>query len=362
MFMKRKKSKGLALVVLLAVGTAVYLAACKKEIVTPINMNHADDYPVCTDAASAVAGKIMKFRKQLDDKENVARSGLCMPVDSIIWNVEALFNAEYAFAECRYLKTVKQELEFFVDVNENNEVPFSVVADLYDEITAAVRQAYSNDGINIDKSLMAVVVDKGDVVGNRVALKVCVVSGRTETGNTGAKDPVPGPFGPDDCWYFGEYGGTCDDPSVFGDAAEIIEDTINYYYRGTSVPQSGYRSVNIDLFKVSLDGSEYLDDDGNPYLYFYNANGEPPVYLDGEMLNYYYTRELEVLLHLLPEDLVNTGMFPVAPVFIEVDIIGLMGYVGNGSYYHHNNYVIYGSKHKIPSQELPPQRDILNNN
>lgn len=357
MFMKRKKLKGLALIVLLAVGTAVYLAACKKEIVTPINnMNN----PAFTDEASAVAGKIMRFKQQLVERESVARSGLYMPIDSIIWNVEALFNAEYAFAERKYLETVKQELEFYVEMNGNGEAPFSVVADLYDEITAAVRNAYSNDGISIDKSLMAVVVDKGDVVGNRVGLKVCVVSGRMEAGDVIVKDPVPGPFGPDDCWYFGEYGGTCDDPSVFGDAAEIIEDTINYYYKGTSVPQSGFRSVNVGLFMVSLEGGEYLDDDGNPYLYCYDANGNPPVYLNGDMLNYYYTRELEVLLHLLPEDLVMSGVFPIAPVFIEVDIMGLMGYVGNGSYYHHNNYVIYGSNHLIPQQKLPPQRDLLN--
>lgn len=358
MFMKRKKLSGLALIVLLAVGTAVYLAACKKDIVTPINNMNSPSYG---DEASAVAGKIMKFKQQLVDRENVARSGLYMPIDSIIWNVEALFNAEYAFAERKYLETVKQKLEFYVEVNENGEAPFDVVADLYDEITSAVRQAYSDDGISIDKSLMAVVVDKGDTVGNRVVIKVCVVSGRMETGNTVAKDPIPGPFGPDDCWYFGEYGGTCDDPSILGDAAEIIEDTINYYYRGTLVPQAGFRYVNLDMFLVSLEGGEYLDADGNPYLYCYNANDEPPVYLNGDLLNYYYNRELEVLLHLLPADLVRHGEFPVAPAFIEVDIMGLIGYIGNSSYYHHNNYVIYGCSLAMPSKILPPQRDLLIN-
>lgn len=358
MFMKRKKFKGFALIVLLAAVAAVYLAACKKDIITPINNMNTSAF---TDEASVLAGKIMKFKQQLVERESVARSGLYMPIDSIIWNVEALFNAEYAFSERKYLETVKQKLEFFVDVNEHDEAPFDVVADLYDEITVAVRQAYMNDGISIDKSLMAVVVDKGDVIGNRVMLNVFVVSGKMDNCSFSVKDPISGPFGPDDCWYFGEYGGTCDDPSVLGDAAEIIEDTINYYYRGTLVPQEGFRSINLDMFMVSLEGGEYLDADGNPYLYYYDANADPPVYLNGDLLNYYYTRELEVLLHLLPADLVTRGVFPVAPAFIEVDILGLMGYVGNGSYYHHNNYVIYGCSLAMPSKILPPQRDLLIN-
>ncbi len=359
MFMKQKKLKGVALLVLLAVGTALYLAACKKEIVTPINNIGQDDYSGYTDEAKAVAGKVMKFRRQLDDKEQVARSGLCMPIDSVVWNVEALFNAEFACPERKYLETVKQELEFYVDINANNEAPFGEVADLYDEITAEVRQAYANDGINDEKSLKAVVVDKGEIRGDQVKLKVYVVSGKMETCN-GIKNPVPGPFGPDDCWYYGEYGGTCADPSVFGDAAEIIEDTINYYYGGAMVPQTGFRKLNYGMFMTSLEGGEYLDENGEPYLYHYDVNGNPPLYLNGDWLNYYYTRELEVLLHLLPVDLMTMGALPEIPAFVEVDIVGMMGYVGNGSYYYHRNYIIYGSKVLIPSHDLPPLRDLLN--
>ena len=361
MFMKRKSFKKVAIVLFIAIGVAVYLEACKKEMVTTIiNMGQVNVDPGHTYDAKAVAGKIMKFKSQLIEREVVTRSGLYMPIDSVIWNVEALFNAEYAFSERKYLETVKQNLEFYVDVNENNEAPFGVVAELYDEITDAVRQAYLNDGIGDDKSLMAVVVDKGETIGNRVELKVCVVSGRMETEGV-AKDPIAGPFGANDCWYYGEYGGTCEDPSVFGDAAEIIEDSINYYYSGTLVPQSGFRNLNFGMFMVALDGNEYLDDNGNPYIYFYGVDGNPPLYMDDDWLNYYYSRELEVLLHLLPTDLKEQEALPVVPAFIEVDIVGMMGYVNNGSYYHHENYVIYGCKLKMAEQELPPLRDLLNN-
>lgn len=359
--MKRVKYRGLALVVLVAIGIAVYLVACKKQKVTPINNKSVIEnaYSGYTDEARNVAFRIRKFKSQLVDKEEVMRNEVYMPLDSVVWNVEALFNAEYTFPERKYLETVKQELEFFVDVNADNEVYFGVVADLYDEIIESVRQVYSNDGINTDKSLMAVVVDKGEIVGGRAEIDVCVISGQVDNTNS-LKDPVQGPFGPHDCWYYGEYGGTCDDPSVFGDAAEVIEDTINYYYSKTVVPQSGFRGVNFEMFRVVLNGDEYLDENGEPYLYFYYLNEEPPLNLNYELLNYYYNRELEVLMHLLPSDPIYQGEMPSAPAFIEVDIVGLYDYVGNGSCFHHKNYVIYGNRCFIPSQELPPLRDLLN--
>ena len=360
--MKRVKYRGMALVVLLTIGIAVYLVACKKQKVTPININASektDVYSGYTDEARNVAFKIRKFKSQLIDKEDVMRNELYMPLDSVVWNVEALFNAEYTCPERKYLETVKQDLEFFVDVNADNEVYFGVVADLYDDIIEAVRQAYSNDGIGTDKSLMAVVVDKGEIVGGMAKIAVCVISGKVDN-NSSSKEPSQGPFGPRDCWYYGEYGGTCDDPSVFCDAAEIIEDTINYYYSKASVPQSGFRSLNFSMFRVVLNGDEYLDDNGEPYLYFYYLNENPPLYLDYELLNYYYNRELEVLLHLLPSDPIYQGEMPSAPAFVEVDIVGLYDYVGNGSCFHHKNYVVYGNRCHIPSQELPPLRDLLN--
>ena len=359
--MKRKNHKKISVILLLALGIAIYLAACKKDIVTPINnmSGHEGDVSGYTEEAKAIVSKIRRFREQLDNKDEVIRSGLSVPVDSVVWNIEALFNAEYTFPDRKYSQTVNQELDFYIDLDRSGEVSFNVVADLYDDVTASVRQAYSNDGITADKSLLAVAVEKEYVVGDRAKIKVYVISGKVDHKNS-VYDLTQGPFQPDDCWYFGEYGGTCDDPSVLGDAAEMIEDTINYYYRETSVPQRGMRRLHYSLFNVNLEGNEYLDDDGVPYIYFYSVNGEPPVYLDHEMLNYYYNREVEVLMQILPSDPIYHDLMPEAPVFINVDIVGLLGYVGNGSYFHHKNYVVYGCGLIIPSQVLPEPVDLLN--
>lgn len=359
--MKRRRFIGLSIVVLLAVSIAINFEACKKEIVTPINnmSESIDDYPDYTSEAKLVVSKIKKFKSQLADKDNVARSGLYVPVDSVVWNIEALFNSEYAFPERKYLKTVKHDLAFFVDMNANYEVAFSEIADLYEEITDRVRQVYADDGIVVDKSLMAVVVEKGEIDGDRVEIDVHVISGRMDNSAL-VEVSKDAPFGPGDCWYYGEYGGTCDDPTLLEDAAEVLEDTINYYYRKTNVPQVGYRYLNHGMFRVSLEGNEYFDDNGQPYFYFYEANANAPVYLDHDMMNYYYKRELAVLLNLLPSDPTYYSLMPDSPAFIEVDIQGQLGYVGNASYFHHKNYVVYGNRALVPVPFLPPQRDLLN--
>lgn len=359
--MKRKSIFGILFVVLLIVGLVIYLEACKKELVTPINNTYSlnNDFPDYTAEARNIVGKIKKFKSQLVETESGVRNELYMPIDSVIWSVEALFNSEYAFPDRNYLETTKQELQFFVDINSNEEVLVTQVADLYEDITNAVRLAYSDDGIFEDKSLMAVVVDKGETDENRVELKVYVVSGRVNN-TVSVNDPDEGPFVPGDCWYYGELGGSCDDPTLLEDAAEIIEDAINYYHGGSSVPQIGYRYLNHGMFRVALDGNEYEDEYGDPLLYFYEANGYAPLYLDYEMLNYYYLRELKVLLQMLPSDPRIQSLMPITPTFVEVDIQGQLGYVGNGNYFHHKNYVVYGSKALIPEQELPPVRDLLN--
>ena len=357
--MKHKRIKGLALFALLVAVTTVYFYACKKDRIIPINnmtcqTDLGHDYG---EEARKIVGKVKKFKRQLVDKEYVTRSNLYMPVDSVIWNIEALFNAEYTFPERKYKETVKQELLFYIELNADNEASFADVADLYDEITESVRNAYSDDGINYDKSLMAVVVDKGEIVGNRLEIKVLVVSGKMDADTT-IKDPVPGPFGPKDCWYYGEYGGTCEDPSVFYDAAEIIEDTINYYYSNKPLPRAGIKVYNHSMFRISLEGNEYLDRNGDPYLYFYDVNDNPPVYLDYELLNYYYNRELEVIMHQIPDDPLFTDLMPLTPAFINVDIQGILGMVSNGSYMHHKNYVIYGTSMLIPDTVFIA-RDLL---
>lgn len=349
------------IIVIFAASVALYLEACKKNAVTPIinngNPTSIDD-PNYTAEARKIVGKINRFKTQLVDKEYLTKGDSYMPIDSVIWNVEALFNASYAFPDRKYKETVKQDLEFCVETNGNDEILLSSVANLYDLIINEVRQAYANDGIAFDKSLMALDIEEGEKVGGNINIKAHVITGKVDNSTT-IKDPTIGPFGPGDCWYFGEYGGTCDDPSEFGDAAEAIEDSINANFRGTIVPNSGYRSLNHNIVRIFLEGNEYVDANGNYYAYFYGLNDNTPYYLDYEMLNDYYNRELALILNIVPSDPIFQGLWPSYPAFLEVDIMGLIGNVGNQSCAYHRNAITYCSQLMIPSQAMPAPIDLL---
>lgn len=347
-------------IVACVVAATVYLGACKKDIVTPINNSSPTTYddPNYSAEARRIVGKIKNFKAQVVEKEYLTKGDAYLPIDSVIWNVEALFNASYTFPDRKYLETVKQDIHLYLTVNTKKEALMSTVADFYDEVTEAVRQAYAGDGINTDKSLMAVDVEEGETVGSNVEIIIHVISGRADM-STAGRDPVSGPFGPGDCWYFGEYGGTCDDPAAFGDAAEVIEDSINYYFRGTSVPNSGYRSINFNIVRVFLDGNEYVDANGNYYTYFYGLNDDTPYYLDYDMLNYYYNRELALILNIVPSDPTYQSLWPSSPAFLEVDIMGLIGIVGNQSCAYHRNGITYCNKEMIPVQMLDDPINLL---
>ncbi|MGN0032572.1 MAG: hypothetical protein ACI358_02150 [Candidatus Limimorpha sp.] len=358
--MRPNLKKCSALCVLFISLIAVGSISCKKRIVEPLKTKTAptNEYIEYTDLAKSVVGKIKKFKNQLSDIDFVTRETSYMPLDSVIWNVEALFNVSYTFPESKCTETVKQKLVFTVNVNDEDEVLMREVYDLYEDVKTSVREVYANDGIVNDKSLFAVVVDEGMRHGSSVDIVVNVISGKVDTSTSSVL--FENPFGPGDCWYFGEYGGSCLDPSILYDAAEILEDSINYHYAECRVPYSGYRGINVNLVEYGLIGSEYLDSNNEPYLFFWKEEDVPPYFLDYEDLNYYYNRELYVLLELLPEDLIAQGIMPIAPAFLDVDIQGIHIEISEVDYLIHRNSITYGCRLLIPEGELDPARNILN--
>ena len=131
--MRRKHVKRLAFVMLFATAVAMYFVACKKNIVTPINNKPATENNLeYSNEAKKIVSRIKRFESQLADKENVMREDLHVPIDSALLDIESLFNASYAFPERKYIETVKQDIEFSIDVNVENGVSFGDVADLYE--------------------------------------------------------------------------------------------------------------------------------------------------------------------------------------------------------------------------------------
>lgn len=338
------------------VGLVVFgLYACRKNQVKPqpevVNgITLTPDYDA---KVKSFVSRVKHFEETLERCKTMRVTGN-MQIDSALWNMEALFNTSYSSPEKDYVETVKQDLTFYVNLDEDGSLPMNEVSNLYENVTDLVREAYANDGITENKSLMTVVFDKGETIGDKSSVEVHVISGRSND-NNGHVILEDGPFKPGDCWYFGEYGGSCDDPSIVCDAAEIIEDSINYYFAGTPMPASGFRYVNYNLMTKTLEGPEYLRPNGEPYLYYSHYVNDTSLYFNYAMLNYYFNGEKKVILQLLPEDLKNAGMLPDNLCFVQVDIRGL---AENGICFHHNS-ITYGDRILIPIQVIGPTGNLL---
>jgi len=353
--MKLRFFKNLALVFAGSFVFALCLYACKKNLPNPqLSDNALVESGDADPAVRDFVRRIKHFKTQLA-RCKTERVDYNMQIDSALWNFEALINASYTFPEKHYKETVKNDLQFTVDVDENGCLAMNDVAILYEEIISSVRDAYANDGIDSDKSLMTVVVSDGEIIDDKVVFGVSVVSGRCSE-NNGGEIHEWGPFVPGDCWYFGELGGSCDDPSSISDAAEEIEDWINYLYAGTKVPQGNHRYINCNLIEVDLNGDEFLRPDG--YSYIYNSTTAPEdlgLYFSYETLNYYFNGEKKVILQLLPELLEEQGCLPDNCAFIQVDIRGTF----EDDISFHGNTIIYGSRLLVPVTELDPVTDLL---
>lgn len=359
--MKQKFLKGNQILAISLLALVVGVMACKKDKYTdPPTQN--SDY-VIPSKTQLVVQRIKKFDKQLKEIKNGLHKGdNHIHIDTVIWNIESLFNATYSFPDYYYKETIIQELDFEIDVDDNDCLLMSDVNMLYEEIINSVRETYRNDGFVHDKALMCIIVNRGDIVSNKSNVNVKVVSGQRTDDPLGPYPVLNGPFKEGDCYYFGEYGGSCDDPTLLTDAAEVLEDTINYYYGWSPKEPDPVRSLYVNVSSIVLIGDEYYDDNNDSYYIYYHENpDESLLYLDENQLNRYYNNELKVIFDIVPNDPEHIPNLPEEPRFMEINIDGVRITEGETNICFHHNTIIYGTHHIIHEYDMSVPVDLLNN-
>lgn len=362
--MKRFSINQITLFIVVLFTIMVSLVACKKDKITepPIN-NDNDDVEHYDLKTNLVVQRIKRFDRQLKEiKNGNYRSDAYVEIDSAMWNIESLFNATYSFPEKKYVEKTIQELSFNIDTHNNMLSMYDVNA-LYEDIITSVREAYRNDGFLEDKGLMSVFVKKGETRSGLLDVKVIVVTGKTADYQEDHEFILFGPFDKDACWYYGEYGGSCDDPTIITDAAELLEDTINYIHGYKPEEKLTHRNIYVNLLSVYLKGDEYKNPSSTDYYLFYKENcAAEDLYLDANELNEYYYAEVDVIQNIVPNDPKYSSTMPDDWVFMEVNIDGVSAYLDNGNQAcMHNNYIFYGSKYSVKKEEFGMQKDLLYN-
>lgn len=337
------------------------LVACKKDKLTEPQSNYSTADELVAKSSEHIVKRINDFDKRIKQiKQGVCRGEQRIDIDSALWNIESLFNASFSFPELNYVEKRKQELSYSIKVYDDKYVMMNDVSDLYDDIITTVREAYRNDGIVADKSLMSVVVRRGDVFSDKLEIKILLITGRTAHNQSDLKAELWGPFGDDDCWYFGEYGGSCEDPTIVYDAAKALENAINFNY-GNEVEKSiSYRNIYVDMTNISLKGNEYWNDKLNDYYIFYKVNcPESSLYLDSQSLNNYFHNITDVIFKMIPNDVKYLSVLSKDSDFIEINIDGLFALEGNNKIYNHCTDIMYASKCVVLNSQMSPPRDLL---
>lgn len=362
--MKRNYLKQITSLFLLSLLVGFIVISCKKDKLTEPKYTQAQEEQFSDSKTELIVKRIKKFESQLNEfKSGTQRQDYYVDIDSAMWNIEALFNTTFAMPDAKYVDKKIQELTFDIDVHRDNKFSMKEVNVLYDDIIESVRNAYINDGFTENKGLMSIVVDKGGFDTRAAKLKVTLISGRMNNvtnPNPPIEVMVNGPFDFEGCWYFGEYGGTCDDPFAMVDAAELLEDTINYFCGSYSTLNSaGNRNIYVDMTIISLEGDEYMYN-GN-YRLFYKKNCDSKdLYLTGNDMNIYYFDERNVILSSVPNDPQYKTVLPEDPTFIEVNIDGLSYMEGNDIIYNHHHDILYGTKCEVSKSLFGSAKNILN--
>ena len=144
------------------------------------------------------------------------------------------------------------------------------------------------------------------------------------------------------------------------DAAELLEDTLNYYYGNTvSSKSSNYINLYVDMTIISLKGNEYKRDNGDNCL-FYKVNcDQEELYLTGKELNEYYYWEKQVIFNKILNDSKYVSVLPNNPCLLEVNIDGLSSMSGNNIVYNHEHNILFATKYELAKSVMGSFQDIL---
>ncbi len=357
--MRRNYSR--QIVSLLLLSLIIVFVSCRKDNMIDSGTSYLCQESDMNSQAEAIVKRIKDFESSLDYvKRGESRGDTYIDADSAMWNIEALFNSTFSMPDENYVEKKMQELTFDIDIRRDNKLSMREVNRLYEDVIKSVKDAYINDGIEEDKGLMSIVIDKGGSALRTSKVKVTVITGRTNTVKTPEYEMYHGgPFDIDGCWYYGEFGGTCDDPFLLTDAAELLESALNNYC-GVSASTDGNINIYVDLTMISLKGNEYKNANGDSYL-FYKVNCEQDeLYLKGKDLNRYYYWEKQIIFNNVLEDSQFASVLPEDPVFIEINIDGLSQMNGVNTIYYHHHDILYGTRCEIPRNILGNSRNILN--
>ncbi len=287
--------------------------------------------------AKMIIQRIDGFREQMN---STYKSGELMPLDTAIWNLEALITYDEAYPDSVSRDFIIKTASFTLPVDQNNMVQDDDVQALYYDMLDTVDYQLAQFTETV-KFLAFSDVELVEVVSGTAYIEA--TNGYGFNLLLGTYDP----FDEDDDWYWGtlseEYGqpplGKCDGTEVgVSDGSNEIQYRLN-----NPIPQSPYSSFT-DLETFVINGDDFLDNEDNPRL-FWGWDYPNDECLTNDLLTYYLIQSDDII----HTTVANGGLRPEGKLFVSVYIDDDLAFKYGQSWHYHRYNVTYG----IPAPDLP---------
>ncbi len=342
--MKHFKLFSAVLVAFLISSAAIFNACSKQE--TEIQTHDLEAVQM-TQADINFQNQIVSFKGKLDFmREHPGyKSGEVMSVDSAVWYAEALFNAEYSYADERYSQTVADTTTITVGLDAGGSVSMDDLTMLYNELYEIVRDYYLNCGFS-DKGFLLLDLEVLAVSGNEALITVRSVTGEKAPGSFNWDY-----FGEDDDWIYGGYEGKCGGGFYGFDAAEKIEIAI-MENRPCYLTPPGFQWVFSDYYTQQVYGFEYKNEFDECLVFYIAKPGgiftDDDICLTTEVassqdeMNFHFGGEMEIIYTILEPELDKR--------FMDCNIEGKQDFeLGtNCPRIRHHNELTFATAHLLP--------------
>jgi len=297
-------------VVTVAIATmAVFYSCGKQDTGNPSKL----ETPALSDQDVKINNLIKSFRAKMDylRVNPEYKSGEVVEVDSAIWYLEATINYSHTFPNDYYGQMKIDTTYLPLVLNSDGMADLEEVAQRYDEMKEQVRDFYYASGFE-EKGLISVDLVLEPLKSDEVTLKVITVTGEKTNSTPPPGFVVDGPFVEGDDWWYGEFHGKCDTPSILDDAANQLMLAMNNY-----IPEPNGNYYFTNQFQVTRKGGdENIRRSGDPeppdniYDYYLFSASEAVGTVDDDVLcleytemNYYFLYLKYLLFTILPVEL-----------------------------------------------------------
>ena len=274
--------------------------------------------------------RISNFQKQM---QSTYKSGTTIPLDSAVWDLEALITNYGAFPDSAAKNFTIKKAHFTINVDANSNVTNSDVQALYQQMIDTIDAQLATINSD-DKFLNYSDVQKDSVVGSTAYLT---------TNNGYGSNLILGLYQPfTDSWIWGTLQegpgvppmGNCSGTDLTSDGSDEIQYRLNHPAAMSAA--IGYT----DLETITTNGSFFSDANGNPRLYW-DVTGAINHCMDIPELTTNLTNADTIIKTCSYPD-PTLGIRPQGKAFIKVNIVDDVITDYYPSIYFHVYHVTYG--------------------